>query len=265
VNPKRILLTGDDGYNSIGIRLLIHALKDKHELAIAATKHQQSGVGGKISLATGGVWDEVKVDGVKGIWVEGSPADAVECAQVYFKEPFDLILSGINLGLNVGATIISSGTYGGLMRGMGLQLAPKGIALSWNVPSELMLKTHDENESLADYHVYFEKLLIPLFDKIFAEKMWGVDILNINFPAKPTNKVRFTKMHNNIHKVFTPLNLDFETKRFSYKTSRLDVRENSLRYDVGALKHGYISITPCAYDVTHFTTFQKLKKIRLEL
>ncbi|HEX9817832.1 MAG TPA: 5'/3'-nucleotidase SurE [Patescibacteria group bacterium] len=265
MQTKRILLTGDDGYNSIGIRLLIAALKDKHELSIAATKHQQSGVGGKLSLSTGGAWDETEVDGISGIWVEGSPADAVECANVYFEKPFDLILSGINLGLNIGSTIVSSGTYGGLMRGMGLQLAPKGIALSWNVPSKLMLKTHDAGEDLKSYHLYFEKLLVPLFDKIFAAGLWGVDILNINFPTKPTRKIRFTKMNKNISQVFGPTSLDFETKRFSYESSHLNIQENNPRYDVGALKKGYISITPCAYDVTHFTTFQKLEKTELEL
>jgi 5'/3'-nucleotidase SurE len=46
----RILLTGDDGYNSIGTRLLVHALKNEHTLQIAATKSQQSGVGGQLSL-----------------------------------------------------------------------------------------------------------------------------------------------------------------------------------------------------------------------
>ncbi|MFH2118739.1 MAG: 5'/3'-nucleotidase SurE [Candidatus Paceibacterota bacterium] len=265
MKPKRILLTGDDGYNSIGIRLLIAALKDKHELYIAATKHQQSGIGGKLSLSTGGNWDETEVDGVPGIWVEGSPADAVECAQIYYKEPFDLILAGINLGINVGASIVSSGTYGGLMRGMGRQLAPKGIVLSWNVSGEFVLKKHDENESLEPYQAYFGKILIPLFDKIFAEKMWGVDILNINFPAEPTNKVRFTKMDKNINKIFTGIDLDYETKRFSYESSRFNIQEDNLRYDVGAINQGYISITPCAFEVTHFTTLQKLAKTELEL
>ncbi|OGJ37296.1 MAG: hypothetical protein A2383_01320 [Candidatus Pacebacteria bacterium RIFOXYB1_FULL_39_46] len=265
MKAKRILLTGDDGYNSIGIRLLIAALKEKHKLYIAATKHQQSGVGGKLSLSTGGNWGETEVDGIPGIWVEGSPADAAECAQVYFKKPFDLILSGINLGINVGAAIVSSGTYGGLMRGMGRQLAPKGIALSWNVPGELMLKNHDENESLELYQAYFGKILTPLFDKIFAEKMWGVDILNINFPAKPTNKIKFTKMDKNINKIFTEIDLDYETKQFSFENSRFNIQEDNLHYDIGAINQGYISITPCAFEVTHFTTLQKLEKTKLEL
>ena len=265
MNPKRILLTGDDGYNSIGIRLLINALKDDHELHIAATKHQQSGVGGKISVYTDSSWEEIEVDCVPGIAVEGPPADAAECASVHFSEKFDLILSGINLGLNVGAVIISSGTYGGMTRGFALELAPKAIALSWNVPYELMLKKHDESENLKEYQEHFHKILKPLFKKIFAENMWDVDILNINFPEKPSNKIRFTKMSKSVRKVFEPLEVDRETRKFSYKTSLLNITEDNPRYDAGALKQGYISITPCAFDPTHFTTFEKLEKTKLKI
>ena len=53
MNIKRILLTGDDGYNSLGTRLLIYFLKDRYELAIAGTKHQQSGVGGHVNVLKG--------------------------------------------------------------------------------------------------------------------------------------------------------------------------------------------------------------------
>jgi len=70
---KRILLTGDDGYNSIGIRLLAHFLKEKYELVIAATKVQQSGVGGMLNIKHGGHWEETEVEGVKVIYVSGTP------------------------------------------------------------------------------------------------------------------------------------------------------------------------------------------------
>jgi 5'-nucleotidase len=155
VNPKRILLTGDDGYNSIGIRLLIEALKDNHELRIAATKHQQSGVGGMLSLEDKyREWGETTIDGVPAIWVDGTPVDAISVAQGYFEKPFDLIISGMNLGINAGSAIISSGTYSAAIRGMGINLAPKAIVLSWVTPPEFWRKKHDENEDLSPYLEY---------------------------------------------------------------------------------------------------------------
>lgn len=264
-NIKRILLTGDDGYNSIGTRLLIHTLKEHFDLQVIATRHQQSAVGGKLSLATGGTWGETTIDGVPAIWVEGSPADAMEFARVYCTQPFDLILSGINLGLNGSSGIVSSGTFSAAIRGMGLGLAPKGMALSYGAPMEVMLKKHDENEALDDYLQYPGAVLKPLFDLIFQEKMWGVDLLNVNFPGKPTNTIRFTKIHKDINKMYDPIMVDEETHRFSYEGSDESLKEDDLRYDVGALKHGHISITPCAFDVTHFTTFEKMKDTQLTL
>ena len=50
---KRILVTGDDGYNSLGVRVLAHFLKDKYDLEIVATKTQYRGVGGMFNLRFG--------------------------------------------------------------------------------------------------------------------------------------------------------------------------------------------------------------------
>lgn len=265
MNIKRILLTGDDGYNSIGTRLLVHALKDQYDLQIVATKHQQSAVGGKLSLATGGAWGETTIDGVPAMWVEGSPADAMECARTYFAEPFDMIISGINLGANASSGIVSSGTFSAAIRGMGLELAPKAIAFSYRASLDVMLKNHDENEDLAEYLEYPGSVIRPLFDTILRENMWDVPLLNINFPTEPTQRIRFTKIHKNINELYAPITVDPETHRFSYEGSDEVITNDSLRYDVGALKQGYISITPCVFDVTHFTAFEKLKDIELSL
>lgn len=265
MNIKRILLTGDDGYNSIGTRLLIHALKDQYELHVVATKHQQTAVGGKLSLATGGAWGKTEIDGVPAMWVEGSPADAMECAHVYFNEPFDLILSGINLGLNASSGVVSSGTFSAAVRGMGLEIAPKAIALSYGVPIEMMLKNHHEAEDLAEYLEYPGGILKPLFDLIFRENMWDVDLLNINFPAQPTKSIRFTKMHKSINKLYAPITVDEETQQFSYEGSDEKLSEDNMRYDIGALKQGHISITPCVFELTHFTAFEKLSSREMQL
>lgn len=266
MNPKRILLTGDDGYNSIGTRLLINALKDDHQLNLAATKHQQTGVGGMMSLKNGGTWGETVVDGVAGVWVDGSPADAVQLAKVYYDHDFDLVISGINLGINASSAIISSGTYGAAIRAMGYKLAPKGLVLSWNAPHEFWHKKHDENEDLTPYLENPGMALKPLFKKIFDQDMWGVDLLNINFPDKPTNKVRFTKIYKDMSKVFhPPMEIDREKKTFSYEKSILVITEDDLHADVGAVKHGYISITPCVFGATHYNAYHQLRDQELTL
>jgi len=265
---KRILLTGDDGYNSIGTRLLIHALKDKYDLTVAATKHQQSAVGGKLSLSTGGVWGETEVDGVPALWVEGSPADVMECSQGFFKEKFDLIISGINLGLNASTAVISSGTFCAAIRGMGLQIAPRALVMSWDTATDFWLKKHDENEDLTPYLKYPGAILPKLLDLVFKNELWGSEILNINFPSNETKEIRFTKILKDITKLFRyPITIDEETHRFSYQnpSDPFNVQEFDIRYDAAAIKQGYISITPCARDMTHFSKFTELNPQKLTL
>ncbi len=261
MNIKRILLTGDDGYNSVGTRLLIRALKDKYDLQIAATKYQQSGVGGKLSLETGGSWGEAEVDGVPAFWVEGSPADVMECAQGYFQEPFDLLISGVNLGANVSSAIISSGTYSAAVRSIGVNVAPAALAISWDAPAELWFKTHDHIEDIVEYYQYPGDTLGKIIDLAIKKKLWGVQLLNINLPKQATNKIRFTKILKDITKYYNyPITIDRETHRFAYDRDPFAKdSETNPRYDAAALNQGYITITPCAYDMTHFTTFEKLE------
>lgn len=263
---KKILLTGDDGYNSIGTRLLIRALKDKYELHIAATKFQQSGVGGKLSLETGGKWGEDTVDDVPALWVEGSPADVMECSRSYFTEPFDLLISGVNLGTNASTAIISSGTYSAAIRGLGVQIASRAIAISWDVPREFWHKKHNASEDISEYLFYPGEVLSPLIELCIREQMWGVQMLNINLPAKKTNKVKFTKILKDITKFYSyPIAFDHETHTFNYQRSPFNIQETNTRYDVAAVQQGYISITPCTTEMTHFQTFEKLEKTQLEL
>jgi len=101
MSKKSILLTGDDGYDSLGTRILIHVLKKSYTLFIAGTKRQQSGVGGHKSITGTGEWGVENVDGVPALWVDGTPVDAIEAAKSWYTKPFDYIVSGINWGINV--------------------------------------------------------------------------------------------------------------------------------------------------------------------
>lgn len=262
----KILLTGDDGYNSIGTRLLVHALKDKHELHIAGTKNQQTGVGGKLSLKTGGTWGEDTVDGVPAFWAEGTPCDVMECVQGYYKEKFDLLISGVNLGANASSAVISSGTYAAAIRGMGVGLAPRGIAISWDASPELWHKKHDAREDISQYLRYPGDTLKLLMEQCIQEDLWGVPLLNINIPQKSTKTVRFTKILKDISKYYRyPIELDHETHQFSYQRDPFNLQETNERYDVAALAAGHISISPCAFEMSHFTAFERLKDKHITL
>lgn len=263
---KRILLTGDDGYNSIGTRLLVHFLKDKYELQIAGTKTQQSGVGGKLSVTRGGSWGQTMVDGVPALWVSGTPGDAVECAYSLFTKPFDLVISGINLGANV-AGAIASGTLNAARRSVKLPLAPQAIAISWDTPGEFWFKDHSGKEDISDYLKHPGKAAFKIIKFILKNDLWGCALINVNLPQKPTTKAIFTKFLFHLNEFYEyPINIDKTTFRYSYPNKHQSVSpKDRLHNDAFALNAGYISITPCHPDTLHLTAYRQLKGKTIKL
>lgn len=241
---KRILLTGDDGYQSVGTRLVLRALGDSVDLTIAATKSQMSGVGGHVSLKTGAAWGEDMVDGVKALWVDGYPADVMELVAGNFP-PFDYIVSGLNLGANVGPGF-PSGTISAAVHGVALHIAPKAIILSWHVGAEHFLRPHDVNESLTPYDPYPLQTLSSLLQKLFEVDLWGASIVNINIPEKLTHRVRITKPLDNLQTFYNyPTVKDEKTHRFDYVIGDIPSSKNHVPdEEVGALMENVIAITP---------------------
>jgi len=257
---KRILLTGDDGYNSIGTRTLVHFLKDKYKLQIAGTKYQQSGVGGKLNLTDGGQWGQTMVDGVPALWVDGTPGDAVECAYSLFQNYFDLAISGINLGANL-AGAIASGTLNAARRAVKLPLASYAIAFSWDAPGEAWFKDHSGIEDLSSYLKHPGNTAFKILNHCLKNQFWGCPLLNVNLPPKSTRKIKYTKFLFRLEELYdSPVLLDSSTHRYTYpKRQSTNAPKDRLHNDVFAVNAGYISITPCHPDNLHLTAYNKLK------
>lgn len=115
-----ILLTNDDGIQAAGIWRLAEALRPLGRITVVAPDRNQSGVGTAKSLnsAVPTRAYQSPIEGVRAVSVGGTPADCVILAtESLFKEPFDLLVSGINEGANLGMDIMSSGTVGGALQG----------------------------------------------------------------------------------------------------------------------------------------------------
>ncbi len=267
MNIKRILLTGDDGYNSMGTRLLVHYLKNSYDLTIAATRDQMSGVGGHLSLKEGGEWGETTVDGVRTLWVSGFPCDAVELAYGYFKKPFDLVISGINWGMNVGGALISSGTYSAAIRALNLGLAPVGLAMSWLLPSAHWLTRHNGDEILEAYLEYPGKAAFDVFSLAMKNRMWGAQLLNINFPAEPSRTVRFARGLDDLSQFFTyPIPMNSKTHGYTWPIQDVQTKtKGQLQFDTGVVLSGMISISPHNIHLLNEKIYQKLRNKKLTL
>lgn len=112
----RIMVTNDDGISSVGLHHLARAMTRHGEVVVVAPDREFSGAGaavGAIHLMRPEV-HEARVDGITEAWaVSGPPALCTFFARLgAFGDPFDLVVSGINPGANVGRSVYHSGTVG---------------------------------------------------------------------------------------------------------------------------------------------------------
>ncbi|MFT3853843.1 MAG: 5'/3'-nucleotidase SurE [Ilumatobacteraceae bacterium] len=131
----RILLTNDDGIDSVGLHILARAMRPHGEVVIVAPDSEYSGASaavGALHLAH----PEARrrhVDGIDEAWsLSGPPALCVMFARLgAFGAPFDLVVSGINPGANVGRSVYHSGTIGATLSGRIGNIS--GLAVSQSV------------------------------------------------------------------------------------------------------------------------------------
>ncbi|HVX93047.1 MAG TPA: 5'/3'-nucleotidase SurE [Candidatus Dojkabacteria bacterium] len=246
----KILLTGDDGYDSIGIQLLINLLKKDHQLTIVATKEQQSGTGGGVSLQEK-TWGETEVNGIKAFWVDGKPAEAMEFAQGYFgSNSFDLIISGLNWGENIGYVINSSGTFGAAFRGIATNIAPHALIISWVTQKADWYAKEKSNSDMSKLLIYPGGMIKQIIELCIEKNCWEKEFVNINLPFNPTDKIKITKLQKDITKYYKfPVEIDKEKHTYKYPEQdyiNIDFSKADLEIDTNALMAGYISVTPIA-------------------
>ena len=135
----RILITNDDGIDAPGISALAHAVADLgHDVVMAAPLHESSGSGAAIGYLSHGVDIRVEarrfetIDHIPAFGVEGPPARCVFLAFLgAFGDKPDLVLSGVNPGLNTGRGLLHSGTVGAVLAAADFGIS--GMALSLDI------------------------------------------------------------------------------------------------------------------------------------
>jgi 5'-nucleotidase len=249
---KTLLITGDDGYKAIGLRLLVAVLKDQYKITIVATKVQQSGAGGGGKSYGSKEWGYELVDGIDSYWVDGTPADSMEFAQGYFPNGFDYLISGINWGENIGLSLLTaSGTGGAAIRALALGLVPKVITMSW---MQIFKRKQIDNwyhketreESVEDYLEYPGEAVKFILNEVINNNFWDKRIVNINFPDKPTHEYKITKLVDKLTKFYLyPVKIEKDTYTYDEENYNFDKETmKDVSIDVGALLSGYISVTP---------------------
>ena len=111
----RILITNDDGIGSPVLPALAVWASHLGEVTVIAPKVEQSGMSHAIDFTRPIEIKRVDIgEGIRAFSMDSTPADCVRYAVMGMKEHFDLVISGINRGLNLGADIVYSGTIGAI-------------------------------------------------------------------------------------------------------------------------------------------------------
>ncbi|MDR0337784.1 MAG: 5'/3'-nucleotidase SurE, partial [Planctomycetaceae bacterium] len=129
-----ILLTNDDGIYAPGLAAMAQALRRLGNVYVVAPLREQSGVSHSITFLTPLTVKNVFVDEVHWGWaVDGSPADCVKLgtAEILPELP-DLIVSGINCGLNAGINVLYSGTVAAAIEGAFYGITSFAVSLEYN-------------------------------------------------------------------------------------------------------------------------------------
>lgn len=235
----RILIVNDDGVEAKQLPALIKWCRKLGEVTAFVPKYEQSGKSHSFEIKKPFEVKQVELEpGVTAWTVDSSPADCVRLAVLGMKREFDLVISGVNRGLNLGSDTMYSGTVGAASEAVNLGM--KAIALS--TPFEYY-----------DHHATDH--LDRVFDFIQKHRLLDKhNFYNINIPEGPKG-IRVTHQGGPYYSDdFLPIGGDM------YQPNGKPVWEDRRDYtlDTDATLHGYISITPMTIDKTFYPVFEAL-------
>jgi 5'-nucleotidase len=246
-----ILVTNDDGYDAPGIAALAAAMEHVGQVVVVAPDRQQSA--SSHSLTIDRPLRVVQV-GKRRFRVDGTPTDCVHLAIPHLtdgRKP-DLVVSGINRGLNVGDDVTYSGTVAGALEGALLRVA--AVAFSTEADGEV--------EVSYDAAAAFARRLAA--DVMRRGLQPGV-LLNVNFPRRPARGVRITRQAATTHRSAALERRDPSGRPYYWIASQDTTPGAEPDGDHAAIAEGFVSITPLHANLTHERSLRSLSRWNLEL
>jgi len=247
----RVLLTNDDGIHAPGLKALYEELKRDFQVHIVAPDSERSAVGHAITLTSPLRVQEVFKNGsFFGYGVKGTPADCVKIAvQELLEAAPDVILSGINLGANVGVNVLYSGTVSAATEGAFLGIPSAAISLD--------IRTNPDFRFAARFG-------IEIIRFIREHGLRERTALNVNIPAVPPEKlegVSFTRQGVARFREKFERRIDPRGNVYYWLSGETPLEEGNPDADARALKQNWITITPISYDLTCAEELLRLRKL----
>jgi 5'-nucleotidase len=243
---KHILVTNDDGVLAPGLLALAQEMRKLGRVSILAPDRNWSGRGHVKTLDRAlRIKQFLLADGTLGYGSDGAPSDCVALATLgYFKEPIDLVVSGINVGANLGHDVTYSGTVTAAMEAV-IANVP-GIAVS--------LETTDSQPDQADFGPA-ARAARQVVERVIENGLPAEILLNVNVPLLKRAEIRGFRLtrqglrvyHGRLDEGKDPRGIPFY---FIGGDAPTGVPERGT--DIGALAEGFVSVTPLHLDLTAY-------------
>lgn len=235
----KILITNDDSVSAPQLLPLIRKCREFADVTVVVPKYEQSAKSHSIQIHDAFEIRKTELEpGVIAWVVDSTPADCVRFAVSGLKMHFDLVISGINRGYNLGKDTMYSGTLAAATEAVTKGM--KAIALSSS------MKYYDRAVD------HLEDILRFFRDHRLLEKN---DLYNVNIPVEPKG-FRFTRLgEESFSEEFIPMGNDL------YFPGGKPIRASGsdIAKDTDACVLGYISVTPMTTDRTNLDVFRNLQ------
>jgi 5'-nucleotidase len=239
----RILIVNDDGMQAAQLPNLVRWARKFGDVTVFVPKFEQSGKSHSFEIRRDIEVKQVPIAEDVTVWsVDSTPADCVRIAVLAMKLKFDLCISGVNRGFNMGAEIMYSGTC-----------AAAYEAVNLGIPA-IALSTSFENYPNATEE------LDRVWEFIHSRKLLSVNNLyNVNIPPQPRG-FRITRQGGPFYSDDFP-HVGNHMYRPTGKPIWQDSQDDTL--DTDATLHGYITITPLQLDRTNKAVYEQLQALEV--
>ena len=249
---KNILVTNDDGVLAPGLLALAHEMRNFGKVTILAPDRNWSGSGHVKTLDRALRLREFHLeDGTVALASDGAPSDCVALAMLgYFKEKFDLVVSGINVGANLGHDVTYSGTVTAAMEAV-IAGVP-GVAVSLEVP--------EGHVGPIDFQPAAHAAGIAVRN-VMAHGLPEDTLLNVNVPflkAEDIHGFRITRQGLRVYHSRLDERIDPRGRPYYWIGGDAPTGVSESGTDVGALAAGFISVTPLQLDLTAYRAISDL-------
>ena len=249
-----ILVTNDDGVNAPGLLALTQEMRKLGKVTVFAPDKNWSASGHVKTMERPLRVKEVMLaDGTSAYASDGAPSDCVALPLLgLVEEPIDIVVSGINPNANIGHDVTYSGTVTAAMEGV--IAGVKGVAVSLDSP--------EGHRAPLDYSTA-AAVGRRVVEQVIADGLPEGVVLNVNVPYLPEDELKgymITRQGLRVYRDALDVRTDPRGKPYYWIGGEAPTGVDEPGTDFGALRAGYVSITPLQLDLTHVKAMEVLKK-----